>query len=134
MADAYLFDTADNDQELSSQTMGEGELPVDVAETEHELIIISPIPGVDPELIEIHLDGDVLTIRGTRRREFEQSTIPEHFFSEECFWGDFSRSVILPVDVQADAAVATFKNGMLTLRIPKKTPSHHIPILVIHEN
>lgn len=131
MANPYLFDNTEQVEALSSDIAGEGELPVDIAETSDLLIIMAPIAGVDPEHISIHLDGDVLTIRGTRTRELERTA--EHFFSEECFWGNFSRSIILPVDVKTDEAQAQFKNGMLTLTIPKQIKMHHIPIVVVDE-
>ncbi len=132
MANPYLFDNTEQVEALSSDIAGEGELPVDIAETSDLLIIMAPIAGVDPEQISIHLDGDVLTIRGTRVRELERTA--EHFFSEECFWGSFSRSIILPVDVKSEEANAQFKNGMLTLTIPKQIKMHHIPILVVDED
>jgi HSP20 family protein len=132
MANPYLFDNTEQVEALSSDIAGEGELPVDIAETSDLLIIMAPIAGVDPEKISIHLDGDVLTIRGTREREIERSA--EHFFSEECFWGNFSRSIILPVDVKTEEASAQFKNGMLTLTIPKQIKVHHIPIVVVDED
>lgn len=130
MANPYLFENSDQ-MEALSDIVGEGELPVDVAETHDMLVIIAPVPGVEPENIDIHLDGDVLTIRGTRGRNLVKTV--EHFYSEECFWGNFSRSIILPVEVKSDEAQAQFKNGMLTLTIPKQQKSHHIPIVVIDE-
>ncbi len=131
MANTYLFDNAEQTDQLSADIAGEGELPVDIAETADALIIMAPVAGADPENISIHLDGDILTIRGTRDRELVRTA--DHFFSEECFWGNFSRSVILPVEVKSDEAHAQFKNGMLTLVIPKQTKSHHIPIVIIDE-
>lgn len=132
MANPYLFDNTEQVEALSSDIAGEGELPVDIAETADLLIIMAPVAGADPEKISIHLDGDVLTIRGTREREIARSA--EHFFSEECFWGNFSRSIILPVDVKSEEASAQFKNGMLTLTIPKQIKVHHIPIVVVDED
>lgn len=130
MADPYLFENSDHVEELSSVS-GDGELPVDVIETHDSLVVIAPVPGVDPEHIDIRLDGDVLTIRGTRQRELQKTA--EHFYSEECFWGNFSRSVILPVEVKAEEAHAQFKNGLLTFIVPKQERSHHIPIVVVDE-
>lgn len=118
--------------DMLDETAGEGELPVDIAETTDELIVRAPVAGCDPDNISIHLDGDVLTIRGTRERESDATL--EHFFTEECFWGNFSRSIILPVDVKGDEAQATFKNGMLILRFPKQFKAQHIPIMIIHED
>ncbi len=117
--------------DMLDETAGEGELPVDIGETTDELIIRAPVAGCNPEHISIHLDGDVLTIRGTREREL--TTSDQRFFSEECFWGNFSRSIILPIDVKGDEAAATFQHGMLTLRFPKQIKSPHIPIVIIDE-
>lgn len=131
MAHPYQFDNTEQLEALSSDIAGEGELPVDIAETADMLVILAPVAGADPDNISIHLDGDVLTIRGTRERLLERTA--EHFFSEECFWGNFSRSIILPVEVKTEEAQAQFKNGLLTLTIPKQVKSHHIPIVVVDE-
>ncbi len=117
--------------ELRARSTGEGELPVDIAETTDVLTITAPVAGVPPEHLSIHVSGDVLTIRGRREREIQVTD--EHFFSEECFWGEFSRSIILPVDVRTEEGKATFKNGMLTLTFPKQIKNQHIPIVVIDE-
>jgi HSP20 family protein len=109
----------------------EGELPVDVAETQTELIILAPVAGADPAHISISFNGDILTIRGTREAEIMLAR--EQYFMEECFWGAFSRSIILPCEVRVDDAQATFRNGLLTIRIPKQAQVHRIPIVVIDE-
>lgn len=132
MSGAYIFDeTSASAVEALTETADEGELPVDVAETEDLLVITAPVAGADPEHITIHLNGDVLTIRGQRERALPVTD--EHFFSEECFWGSFSRSIILPVDVRVEDAHATYKNGLLTIAIPKQSRTRHIPIIVIDE-
>lgn len=95
----------------------EGQLAVDVVETRDSILIRSAIAGVKPEDLDIHVTTDLVTIRGTRekKKEFADSTI--HF--QECFWGTFSRSIVLPAHVNPDGAEAEVKNGVLTLTIPK---------------
>lgn len=95
----------------------EGQLAVDVIETREAIIIRTTIAGVKPEDLDIHVTGDLVTIRGERKegRTHHDATI--HF--SECFWGAFSRSIILPHQVKPDEADATLKDGVLTLTIPK---------------
>ncbi len=130
MADGFEFQHEMSHEELLNDAR-EGELPVDVAETKTDLIILAPVAGADPTDISISFHGDVLTIRGTRTPEVMLT--PEQYFMEECFWGPFSRSIILPTEVHADEAKATFRNGLLTIRIPKQTKTEHIPIMIIEE-
>lgn len=95
----------------------EGQLTIDVFQTPKEIIIKSTIAGVKPEHIDISIDNDMVTIKGERKNEHE--VIEEDYYYQECYWGAFSRSVILPVDVVADKAEAKLKNGILTLKLPK---------------
>ena len=106
----------------------EGQLSVDVMENEREVIICAAIAGVKPEDIEIHLSHDMVTIRGKRSHEEEQINTTYHF--RECFWGTFSRSVILPSSVRSDEAQAVFKNGILTLTLPKAVSESRVPIRI----
>ncbi len=127
MPDQYLLHDV-----MLDEAAGEGELPVDVCETQDELMVYAPIAGVDPDAVSIAYNGDVITIRGTRTRapDLPHDT---HFFSDECAWGSFSRSIVIPVDVRLDDARAEIANGMLTIRIPKQLKTKHIPIVVIDE-
>ncbi len=96
----------------------EGELAVDVYQTSTEIVIQSPIAGVDENDIDISLEGDMITIRGKRAQE--QTIDEKDFFYQECYWGVFSRTVSLPTsEVDIDKAHASMKNGILTIRIPK---------------
>lgn len=95
----------------------DGQLAVDVYQTPTEIIIKSPIAGVAPEDLDIAVNGDVVTIRGRRRQE--QTEAGHEYLFQECYWGGFSRSVILPVDVQADRVTAQLRNGILTVTLPK---------------
>ena len=94
----------------------EGELAIDVYQTETDLVIQSAIAGVKPEFLDISMERDVVTIKGTREKPFEEEG---DYFTQECYWGSFSREVILPVEVDPDKAEATMKEGILTIRIPK---------------
>ena len=95
----------------------EGQLAVDVFQDKNHVIIKSTIAGVEPEDIEITFDNDMITIRGTRQKD---TTIDEDdYFYQECYWGGFSRSIILPVDVDEEKIEATIKNGVLTIKLPK---------------
>lgn len=109
----------------------EGQLAIDMAETGGELVVMSTIAGADPSDIDIHIEGDTLTIRGKRQSSFEGKD--RDYFYKECYWGVFSRSIMLPVDVKGDGAKAEFHNGLLTIRIPKLEIKKSIPIEVIEE-
>lgn len=95
----------------------EGQLTIDVYQTENEIVIKSTIAGVKPEDLDITINNDMITIKGERRSE--EKVKSENYFYQECYWGAFSRSVILPVDVESDQAEAVLKNGVLTVRLPK---------------
>jgi len=94
----------------------EGQLAIDVYQTETELVIQSAIAGVKPEDLDISMERDILTIKGSRQKPFEESG---DYFTQECYWGSFSREVILPVEVDPGRAEAIMKNGILIIRIPK---------------
>lgn len=94
----------------------EGQLAIDVYQTETELAIQSAIAGVKPENLDISLEKDVLTIRGNRQKPSGEE---RDYFTQECYWGPFSREVILPVEVDPGQVEATMKEGILTIRIPK---------------
>jgi len=95
----------------------EGQLTIDVYQTPSEIVIKSTIAGVKPEDIDITMANDMITIKGTRQKDEEAKE--EDYYYQECYWGPFSRSVILPVDVEVDQAQASMKNGILTIRLPK---------------
>ncbi|KKS44058.1 hypothetical protein A2567_02465 [Candidatus Azambacteria bacterium RIFOXYD1_FULL_42_11] len=95
----------------------EGQLSIDVFQTPSDIVIKSTIAGVKPEDLDIAITNDMVTIRG--RREAEDSIEKDHYFYQECYWGPFSRSVILPVDVETNKSMATLKNGVLTIKLPK---------------
>lgn len=94
-----------------------GQLAVDVFQTKDKVVIKAPIAGVNPNDLDIAISDDVVTIKGDR---VDESVVEkEHYYVQECFWGSFSRSVILPTSTIAEKAEATLKNGVLTIEIPK---------------
>lgn len=96
---------------------GEWSPALDVAETEGAFLVRAELPGLDPDNVEITLTGDTLTIKGEKKEEKEEKT--KSFHRVERSYGSFQRSVQLPVSVKADAVAATFKNGVLTIELPK---------------
>lgn len=127
-ADFSLFSSLKNQE---GEHVAEGQLAVDVAQTDDELIVIAAMAGTLPESIELHLHNDLLTIRGERKSPIGEMS--EHFY-QECYWGKFSRSIILPVDVKAEMVQAQYKNGVLIVRLPKAGQTNSdIPIMVIEE-
>jgi HSP20 family protein len=95
----------------------EGELAVDVYETDEEIIIQATIAGVNPDDLDVAIENDVVTITGERANTEEEEG--KNYFYQECFWGAFSRQIILPSEVDGGRAEAGMKNGVFTLRIPK---------------
>ncbi|TSC96678.1 MAG: hypothetical protein CEN88_297 [Candidatus Berkelbacteria bacterium Licking1014_2] len=95
----------------------DGQLAVDVYQNEDEVVLRAPIAGVKPEDLEVSITDEVVAIKGRRQ---ESSTInKENYFCQECYWGGFSRSYVLPMAVDSDKAEAELKDGILTIRLPK---------------
>ncbi len=90
---------------------------LDVYEENDTIVVKADIPGLAKEDLDVSLTDDVLTIRGEKKRE-EKVEEKNYFLSERAV-GRFSRSIRLPVEVEADKAAATFKDGTLELRLPK---------------
>ncbi|MFA6305215.1 MAG: Hsp20/alpha crystallin family protein [Candidatus Gracilibacteria bacterium] len=94
-----------------------GQLSLDIYQTEKEIIIVAPIAGVDKENINITVNEDILVIKGERTSE-EQ--IPdENYYTKECFWGNFSRAIVLPKNADIKNISASFEKCVLEIRIPK---------------
>ena len=110
----------------------EGKLTVDVAETKTELIVISTLAGAALDRIEVHLHNDLLTIRGVRQSPLAAWDHARYVY-QECFWGPFSRSIVLPAEVKVDLARAEYKNGILYIVIPKRKSDTRIPVVIVEE-
>lgn len=99
----------------------EGQLAIDVCQTGNKIIIRSTIAGVKPEDLKISLHHDLLTIKGTRSAAVENEE--EEYLYRECYWGSFSRSIILPAEVDNKRVEAELENGVLTITLYKTAPS-----------
>jgi HSP20 family protein len=94
----------------------EGQLSVDVFRDKNALVIRSTVAGAKPEDLDISVHGDLLTIRGKRAMDREVSE--DDWYYRECYWGGFSRSIVLPYEVKAGETEASLKNGVLEIRLP----------------
>ena len=95
----------------------EGQLAIDVYETPSEIVLKSTIAGVKPEDLDIGIEDSTVNIRGSRHQEDQVKG--DNYFYQECYWGTFSRSVILPVEIDSENVKASLKDGILTIRLPK---------------
>ena len=118
---------------------GVAQLPVDVYQSDHEIVIYAQIPGAEVKDLDVSIEGDndVITVQGSSRRPsdlvgikddsmgeaiIKQGRVAGHedFTLEECAWGKFFRQIILPQEVDATAAQAKVKDGVLVLHLPLK--------------
>ncbi len=90
---------------------------LDMSETENRLEIVADLPGLDKKDISVSLEDNLLTIKGERKEEREQKD--KHYYTVERRSGSFYRAIRLPTEVQKDKIEALFKDGVLTLRLPK---------------
>ncbi len=95
----------------------EGELAVDVYETNENFVVQSTLAGVKAEDLDIAIENDLVTISGSRQKPNEEGE--KKYFYQECYWGPFSRKIILPEEVDDIRIRAKIKNGILTLKLPK---------------
>ncbi|MDO8522123.1 MAG: Hsp20/alpha crystallin family protein [bacterium] len=105
------------DDDMAASGAPGGELAVDVYQTPDAIVIKALIAGVQPTSIDISLTREMLTISGSR--EDEREVDDESYFQRELYWGSFSRTILLPEEVDVDLAEATEKHGILMLRLPK---------------
>jgi HSP20 family protein len=110
----------------------EGQLSVDVVETIDKVIIRSAVAGVQSDDIDITLANDTLTIRGHRHHEIDE----EHegvTHVKECYWGAFSRSIVLPCSVNPDEVDAVLKNGILIVTLKKVNARSRVPVIDLED-
>ena len=120
------------DQAAWSDADYSGQLAVDVYQTDEDIVIRAAIAGVQAENIDISVNDDMVTIKGVR--QLDQDVPDSSFLYQECYWGGFSRTVILPVEVDAANVKATMKNGILLVVLPKAERLAVPPIAVIDED
>jgi len=130
-SDARLVAPHDEDV-WDLDTKKEAKLAVDVLQDDTHVFVISAMAGAAGDSIDVYVHNDLLTIRGKREHPFKHKKNISSFY-EECYWGVFSRSIVLPVDVKGDLAQAEYKNGILTVRIPKQDTQKKIHVEIVDE-
>ncbi len=123
-------DYIDAQQEWLS--LPEGKLSVDVIERADHIVVRSAIAGVRAQDLEITLSDDTLTVRGQRAHHCEESR-GDQLHVQECHWGAFSRTILLPCHVDPDHVEATLKRGILTITAKKVEMEKIVPILEIDD-
>lgn len=118
--------TDQRDAELFDFARTEGQLAVDVIETQDRVMIRSAIAGVSENDLHITINEDMVTIRGERMITPLPMDATVHY--EECFWGAFSRSIILPCRITPDDADASLHNGILTITLTKARGDIRVPV------
>jgi len=120
---------APEETEFSEEPLQKGgQLTLDIYETDTDFIIQSTVAGVRAEDLDISIDGDLVSIKGSRKRTIEEKH--GKYIYQECYWGDFSREIILPEEVDDTKTEATIKNGLFTLKIPKAGKSKKTKVTV----
>jgi HSP20 family protein len=102
-------------------TVSEWMPSVDVSETDEHFLVKAELPGLEAKDVDIDVSGDLLTIKGEKKTEEERKE--ESFYSRERFFGAFQRAIRLPAGVNTDKVDATFKNGVLSITLPKTEES-----------
>ena len=95
----------------------DGELTIDVYQSPSEIVIKSMVAGVKPEDLDISITRDMVTIKG--KRETERTVSDDDYFHRELYWGSFSRTIMLPAEIEVEEADAVEKHGLLIIRLPK---------------
>ena len=108
---------APKDETANASDEPAGELAVDVYQTPDAIVVKALIAGVHPGTIDISLTREMLTISGMRQDEKEVDE--EHYYQRELYWGSFSRTILLPEEVDVDMAEASERHGILMIRLPK---------------
>lgn len=94
-----------------------GQLAVDVYETKEKLVVKGRVAGVNKNELDVSISDNTLTVKGTLSAGNEEGV--ENYFLQECYWGEFSRSIVLPVPVKEDEIEAVLKDGVLTISFSK---------------
>lgn len=97
------------------ERLAEARLPIDAYLTDNELVVIATVPSLNPDDVEVTIEGDILTIKGEVKPPIENVK----YLLQERPYGPFYRSLTINIPVQADKAEASFANGVLTLTVPK---------------
>lgn len=113
---------SESEDEWDDTEEEDGQLTVDVYQNDDEIVIKTMVAGVRPEDIELSVNREMVTIKGKRHQE--DVINDKDFYFKELYWGSFSRTILLPEEVDPDEAQATETNGLLTIRLPKHDKAH----------
>ncbi len=102
---------------IVEEDQSEGQLPVDVYQTPNEIVIRTFVAGVRPDELNVSISRDMVVIEGSR--EERDSVVDSDYFTRELFWGTFSRTILLPQEVDVDNSSAGAKDGLLSIILPK---------------
>lgn len=94
-----------------------GQLALDVYETNDKLVVQAPIAGIDKNDLDVSISENTFSIKGTRKSGSEKENV--NYYTQECYWGQFERSITLPVQVKEDEIDAVLKDGVLTVTFTK---------------
>ena len=118
-------DSSKNDGPIEKEY---GQLSLDIFHLDKEIVILAPIAGVKEEDITISINDDTLAIRGTRQNKYD---VPEeNYYTKECFWGNFSRAIVLPLEADTKNISAKFDHNVLEIHIPKPDPETEGPKVI----
>lgn len=106
-----------SEEDWMEEEASEGQLTVDVYQSPSEIVIKTMVAGVKPEDLDISITRDMVTIKG--KRETERFVKDEDYFHQELYWGAFSRTIMLPAEVEVEDADAVEKHGLLIIKLPK---------------
>lgn len=113
-------------------SLGDGQISVDVYTTKTHVVVIAPMAGADTTAINVTLHDDVLTIRGVRELPIDRGSIKDVAHTE-CFWGSFSRTIVLPHTVFSHKVQAEYVNGVLIIELTKAHIESKIPVHIVDE-
>jgi HSP20 family molecular chaperone IbpA len=124
---SHFIDNEEGEEDLMEEELN-GQLAVDVINEDNAIVIKAMLAGVKPTDIDVDISRDMITIHG--EREESQEIEAKNYYHRELYWGGFSRNILLPEEVDVDAAEATEKYGLLTIRLPKLDKSRKAKVQV----
>lgn len=117
LEDEAMMDAPEGRTSILEDTEEEGQLTVDVHQTPDEIVIKTMVAGVRPEDLDINITRDMVTIKGKREESVEIQDAD--YFHKELYWGSFSRTIMLPEEIEVEESEAIERHGLLTIKLPK---------------
>jgi HSP20 family molecular chaperone IbpA len=130
--DRDLEETITTDEEIITDEIEQEddcELAIDMFQNSTEIVIQTMVAGVKPDDLDIAITRDMVTIKGRRTNSYDDD-IENDFFHKELYWGTFSRTIILPSEIDIEEALAGEKHGLLTITLPKIDKNKHSKLKV----